>query len=187
MTISTSMRRAAAVLAAAAFGLIGAGTSLGSLSMGAPSQWDNAQTGLTYALYHPKAKLGLKLNKLKLLSCGKGHDEWVAATYGTYHGVLGKGHGFSLYEGNPICSDPAFSMKVGTTTILGVSANIGVYCDPGKKCTKAQGVKHGFTIQWRAAKSHAFKGKGTQMQLDSHGLKFSQLLKVAHHLQPVLS
>jgi hypothetical protein len=152
---------------------------------GSPSKWENIQVGITYRLYQPGATLGYKLNKLKPASCGKGHEPWVVATYGTYKGILnGKTKGFALYEGHPICSDPAESTKVGNLTIMGVKAYVGVYCDPAKHCTKADGVKSGYTVQWKAKPSSPYK-KNTQMQLDTSKLTWTQLTKIAKGLKKV--
>ena len=98
---------------------------------GSPSKWENMQVGITYRLYKPGTTLGYKLNRFQAASCGKGHEPWAAATYGTYNGTLGSNKkGFALYEGHPICSDPAESTKIGLLRIMGVYAYVGVYCDP---------------------------------------------------------
>jgi hypothetical protein len=176
------------VAAAVVVGLVVVAPVFGSpsgVSSGSPSQWNNIQVGVTYRLYQPGKTLGFKLNsKIKSLSCGKGHEIWVAATYGTYKGSLGSNtKGFALYEGHPICSNPAESTKVGSPTIQGVKARLGVYCTPPKKCTAAQGVKNGFTLQWTAKPSKPYK-KTTQMQLDTAKLTMAQLLTIAKGLKP---
>jgi hypothetical protein len=152
---------------------------------GSPSKWENIQVGITYRLYQPGQRLGFKANKIQSASCGQGHEPWVVALYGTYKGTLGsKTKGFALYEGHPICSDPGESTKVGNLTIMGVKAYVGVYCDPTEHCTKADGVKHGYTVQWKAKPSSPYK-KNTQMQLDTAKLTWTQLTKIAKGLKKV--
>jgi hypothetical protein len=176
---------AALVALAVAAPVLGSGAGLMS---GAPSKWANIQVGITYRLYQPGNRLGFKLNKLKSISCGKGHEPWVAATYGTYKGILGsKTRGFSLYEGHPICSDPAESTKINgdpPVKVGGALVRVGVYCGLGKACTVNQGYKNGFTLSWRAKPSKPYK-KNTWMQLDSSHLTFAQVIKIAYHLKKV--
>jgi hypothetical protein len=156
------------------------------MESGAPSKWENIQVGLTYRLYKPGNTLGFKLNKLKTIDCGQGQDDWVAATYGGYKGILGsKAKGFALYEGHPICSDPAESTAIKgdpPVRIMGAAVRVGVYCSPPKKCTVDQGVKNGFTLTWKAKPSSPYK-KNTSMQLDSSHLTLVQVLKIAAKLK----
>jgi hypothetical protein len=158
--------------------LVFAAPSLGGLSMGAPTKWDNLQVGLTYRLYQPKAKLGLKQKSFKTITCGTGKEPWVAVTYGS------KARGFSIYEGHPICSDPGESTRIGNPRIMGVTAYLGVYCDPTQKCTKADGVKNGFLLTWKAKPSSPYK-KNTTIQLNSMHLKLAELMKVVRGLRKV--
>ncbi len=152
---------------------------------GSPSKWENMQVGITYRLYEPGTTLGYKLNKFQAASCGKGHEPWAAATYGMYNGTLGfTKKGFALYEGHPICSDPAESTKIGLLRIMGVYAYVGVYCDPSEHCTGADGLKHGYTVQWKAKPSSPYE-KNTQMQLDTSRLTFKQMLKITKGLKKV--
>jgi hypothetical protein len=148
------------------------------MESGAPSKWENVQVGVSYLLYHPKVQLGYKLTKFKSISCGTGHEPWVAATYG------GKARGFDVFEGHPICSDPGESARVGNPRIMGVKAYLGVYCDPTQKCTKAQGVKNGFLLTWNAKPAKPYK-KNTSIQLNSRGLTLAQLMKVVRGLRRV--
>jgi hypothetical protein len=179
-----SMKRLILVSIAAGALLLSAQAAAGLMS-GSPSKWQNIQVGITYRLYKPGTTLGFKLNKLQSASCGKGHEPWVAATYGTYKGVLSsKTKGFALYEGHPICSNPGESKKIGLLRIMGVWAYVGVYCGPTEHCTGADGVKRGYTVQWKAKPSSPYN-KNTQMQLDTSKLTFTQLQKIAKGLKKV--
>ena len=162
----------------AAVALVLASPVFGGPESGAPSKWQNAQVGVNYMLYHPKVMLGYRLTKLQTVSCGKGREPWVAATYGR------QAQGFDLYEGHPICSDPGESTRVGSPKIMGVKAYLGVYCDPTKTCTKADGVKNGFLLTWKAKPSKP-NTKNTTIQLNSRRLTLTQLMKVVRGLRTV--
>lgn len=162
----------------AAAALVLASPGFGGLESGAPSKWQNVQVGISYMLYHPKMMLGYKLTKFKSISCGTGHEPWVAATYG------GKKSGFDVFEGHPICSDPGESQRVGNPRIMGVKAYLGVYCDPTEQCTKADGVKNGFLLTWNAKPAKPYK-KNTSIQLNSRHLTLAQLMKVVRGLRKV--
>ena len=51
-------------------------------------------------------------------------------------------------------------------------------------CTGADGLKHGYTVQWKAKPSSPYE-KNTQMQLDTSRLTFKQLIKIAKGLKKV--
>ena len=145
---------------------------------GSPSKWENIQVGITYRLYQPKVKLGLKQKSVKSVSCGTGHEPWVAAIYGSNK------RGFSVYEGHPICSDPGESTRIGNPRIMGVKAYLGVYCDPTKTCTKADGVENGFLLTWNAKPSKPYT-KNSTIQLNSMHLTLAELMKVVRGLRKV--
>jgi len=155
--------------------VFGAGSGLAS---GSPSKWENIQVGISYRLYKPATTLGAKQKSVKTVSCGTGKEPWVAASYGT------RARGFDLYEGHPICSDPGESTRVGNPTVMGVKAYLGVFCDPTKTCTLAQGKKNGFLLTWKAKPSKPYK-KNTTIQINSAHLTLAQLLNVARHLKKV--
>jgi hypothetical protein len=178
------VRRSVLLVAAACAALAAAAPVL---SMGAPNKWDNIQTGLTYRLYHPTNTLHQKRNSLKTISCGKGKEPWVAATYGTYKGVLNtKTKGFGLYEGHPICANAGTSSPIKAPTIKGSKGKVyaGVYCNANRTCTKRQGYGKGFTVQWTMARSGVYH-KDTQMQVDSAHMRWKQLVRFIHSLKPV--
>ena len=88
--------------------------------------------------------------------------------------------GLGIFEGSPaICSDPAESTPHGTRVIGGVKASLGVYCDPPKQCSLAQGVRNGYILRWKRG--------GTRIQMDSAHLTLAQLLTVARGLSRSVS
>jgi len=58
-----------------------------------------------------------------------------------------------------------------------VKAQLGVYCDPAKRCPVAQGRQNGFILLWTRGR--------TRIQMDSAHLALAGLLRVARSLTPV--
>jgi hypothetical protein len=164
-------RRAIAAAAVVAALVTAAGALAGAAQ--APNQWDHAQVGLTYPVYEPTATLGLRLAKFALLPCTPGQDESVFAEYGNaYKGRnFGRVRGFSIGEGYPtICANAGIAKHVGTRTVNGARVRVSVYCDPTERCTLADGLTHGYVLQWR----QPFR------------LTLPELLRVSAGLRPVL-
>jgi hypothetical protein len=151
-----------------------------SLAAAAGNPWPAAHARLSYPIFQPTQTLGYKVSSFGYQSCGgaKSKDS-LDATYGTYKGVLTpKVKGFGIFEGKPqICSNPAEYWPVGTRTVGGVKAQLGVYCDLPKHCTLAQGPKNGWILVWHRS--------GTKIQMDGVHLTLAQFLRVANGLKPV--
>ncbi len=151
-----------------------------SLAAAAANPWPAARARLSYPIFQPTQTLGYKVSGFGYQPCGTGKSkDSVYATYGTYKGVLNaKVKGFGIFEGSPqICSDHAEFWPVGTRTVGGVKAQLGVYCGPPKHCTLAQGPKNGWILLW--------KRSGTRIQMDGVHLSLSDFLKVANGLKPL--
>jgi hypothetical protein len=136
--------------------------------------WSTANARLSYPIYKPTTTLGHKISGSGFQPCPGGKSKAsLFATYGTYKGVmLSNTEGFGIFEGSPaICSDHAEYDAHGTRTIGGVKAALGVYCDPPKHCSLAQGMKNGYILLWKRGK--------TKIQMDSSHLTLAQFLKVA--------
>jgi hypothetical protein len=166
------MRLAVAVLAALA--------ASASLAVAAGNPWPAAHAHLSFPIFQPTQTLGYKVSSFGYQPCGgaKSKDS-LDATYGTYKGILtAKVKGFGIFEGKPqICSDPAEYWPVGTRTVGGIKAQLGVYCALPKHCTLAQGPKNGWILIWRR--------NGTKIQMDGVHLTLAQFLQVANALKPV--
>jgi hypothetical protein len=151
-----------------------------ALAVAAGNPWPAAHARLGYPIFEPTQTLGYKASGFGYQSCGtaKSKDS-LDATYGTYKGVLSaRVKGFGIFEGSPqICSNPAEYWPVGTRTVDGIRANLGVYCDLPKRCTVAQGPKNGWILVWRR--------NGTKIQMDAVHLSLAQFLKVANSLKRV--
>jgi hypothetical protein len=151
-----------------------------ALAAAAGNPWTAAHARLSYPIFQPTQTLGYKVSSFGYQPCGgaKSKDS-LYATYGTYKGVLSaKVKGFGIFEGSPqICSNPAEYWTVGTRTVGGVKAQLGVYCDLPKHCTLAQGPKNGWILVWRR--------NGTTIQMDGVHLTLAQFLTVANSLKTV--
>jgi hypothetical protein len=142
--------------------------------------WSGANARLSYPIYKPTSTLGYGISSSGFQPCPGGKSKSsLYATYGTYKGVLlSKTKGFGIFEGSPaICSDPAESTPHGTRVIGGVKASLGVYCDPPKHCSLAQGVQNGYILRWKRGV--------TRIQMDSAHLTLAELLTLAKSLQLV--
>jgi hypothetical protein len=151
-----------------------------ALAAAAANPWPAAHARLSYPIFEPTQTLGYKVSGFGYQGCGNAKSkDSLYATYGTYKGVLSaKVKGFGIFEGSPqICSNPAEYWPVGTRTVGGIKANLGVYCDLPKHCTLAQGPKNGWILVWRR--------KGTKIQMDGVHLSLAQFLKVANSLKPL--
>jgi len=161
-------------LTAAAFGVV-ALTAAAALD-----PWADAHARLGYAIYKPKTTLGYKVSSFGYQACPGGkRSASFSVTYGSYRGVRGpKTKGFDLFEGSPvICSDPGEHTANGTRTIGGVKAIVGVYCDPTRYCSLADGVKNGYILLWKRG--------ATRIQMDGAHITLARLLEVARSLVPV--
>ena len=151
-----------------------------ALAAAAGNPWPAAHARLSYPIFQPTQTLGDKVSSFGYQPCGNAKSkDSLYATYGTYKGVL-SAHvkGFGIFEGSPqICSNPAEYWPVGTRTVGGIKASLGVYCDLPKHCTLAQGPKNGWILVWRR--------KGTKIQMDGVHLSLAQFLEVANGLKPV--
>ena len=153
---------------------------------GSPSKWENMQVGITYRLYKPGTTLGYKLNRFQAASCGKGHEPWAAATYGTYKGVLGsKTKGFALYEGHPDLLRPRRVDQGREHPDHGRSrptwACTAIPPSTARRPTESSTASRS---QWKAKPSKPYK-KNTQMQLDTSRLTLRAAVKIAAWLKKV--
>ena len=159
--------------------IVGAAVLAGA-AVAASNPWPSAHARLSYTIYQPSQTLGYKVSGFGYQPCPGGKRKAsLYATYGSYKGVLtAKVKGFGIFEGSPaICSDHAEFWPVGTRTVGGVKATLGVYCGPPKHCPIAEGPKNGWIMLWNRGK--------TRIQLDGVHITQAQLLAVANGLKPV--
>jgi hypothetical protein len=140
--------------------------------------WHAAKLRLAYPIFEPTNTLGYKISGFGFQPCPGGKSKAsVDATYGTYKGILlSKTKGFGIFEGSPqICSNPATFTIVGTPTIGGIKATLGVYCDETTTCRLSQGLTNGYILVWRRGK--------TKIQMDASHLTLAKFLQVARSLK----
>jgi hypothetical protein len=178
-------RRAVKIASVVALALAVAGAAL---AKGDP--WPGAQKKLSYPVYKPTNTVGVTLAGFVLQPCAPGKDSSIFASYGRGSSPNGFGHfrGFMIGEGYPFqCSDFGDAGRVGTRTVNGVAARVFAYCGPpGRKCTFADGIKHGYVVQWnQPAPKTGTRHKRTLVTLISSKLTFAELLRVAAGLKQV--
>ena len=175
------IRRVAITSAVA--GLAVMGLAAPALAMGSGNPYQDVQVGVTYTVYQPTFVAGLTAQHVGgNLNCPAGTEQNLLATYGKKNNRQ-----FAITEGNPMCSDIGVGAPVLTTTIDGAKATVYAYCDPQKKCTKADVLKYGghLTVILPAG------GPGlrpTTVWVETFGKKnvsAQQLVQIAKGLKPV--
>lgn len=184
MTTTRKSRRgtlAAAAAAVAGLGLFA--SALPAQAMGTGNPYEDIQVGVTYTVYQPSFTAGLKTPKKASGdgNCPSGTEENLVVKYGTNSGLQ-----FTVFEGNPICSDPGAGVRVMTAKVNGATAKVFAYCDSAASCMR-QDVKKdgGYLLVTLPAASGLRK---VMVEIETSGttnLSARQLLKIARSLQPV--
>ena len=167
-----------------------AAVSLVAISLGAPAMasgsgnpYQDMQVGVTYTVYQPTYTAGLKAQHVGgNLNCPAGTEQNLLANYGKK-----SGRQFTITEGNPMCSDIGVGAEVLTATIDGATASVVAYCDPEKKCTKADVLKYGGHLKV-VLPAGASGLRSTTVWIETFGKKnvsAQQLVKIAKGLAPV--
>lgn len=95
-------------------------------AMGSGNPYEDVQVGVTYTVYSPTFTAGLNVVRAGgNAATAPGIEENVYALYGKQNG-----RNFSIYEGNPLGSDPGYGKVVMNTTVQGVPATVTAFCDP---------------------------------------------------------
>ena len=144
-----------------------------SATLAGRDPWLVAQHRLGYTLYEPRTTFALKLARFAYPSCYHGRS--TDSLYTDYGSRL---RGFELVEGSPqICANAAEFTALGTRAVGAVTAHLGVYCRPGRKCSLAQGVVSGYALYWTRGR--------TRVWINSRRLTLAELFQVATSLRPV--
>ena len=118
------MRRCVGVVA-----IVGIAATIGTSpvsAMGSGDAYENMQVGVTYTVYEPSFTAGLKAQHIGGNDlCPAGTEQNLLAKYGKR-----SNRQFTLWQGNPMCSDIGVGQEVMTTTINGAKAVVVAYCDP---------------------------------------------------------
>jgi hypothetical protein len=119
----------------------------------APASSDKYQTlasQVSYGIYKPSNTLGLKSLNFEVRPCRlfPKRDKYLLAGFG------GTDHGIALVETSAQynCTGVDNPQPLGTTTINGIRANVGIYCT-SKNCTKSDFMTHGGEITFVTPKT----------------------------------
>ena len=119
-------------------------------AMGSGNKYSDLQTGVTYGIYEPSNTLSLTVLNFEVRPCRlfPKKDEYLLAGFG------GMDHGITLVQTSAIfnCTGLDHPKSLGTTTINGVKAQIGIYCT-GTKCTSNNFSKYGGEITFTMPKT----------------------------------
>ena len=150
-------------------------------AMGSGDKFSDLQTGVTYAVYKPSNTLSLKPLNFEVRPCRlfPGKDSYLLAGYG------GMDHGIALVESSAAfnCAGVDHPKPLGTISINGVTAKLGIYCS-GVKCVVSKFAQYGGEITFTAPGTKnlnpTFIRLGTQ-----GGFSQSQLVTFAKGLKRV--
>lgn len=164
--------------------LLGIACVPAAVAMGSGDAYENMQVGVTYTVYEPSFTAGLKAQHIGGNDlCPQGTEENLVAIYGKR-----SGRQFTIWEGNPMCSDIGVGQTVLTTTVDGAQATVVAYCDPTSKapCNQASVKKFGghLDVTLPAAKGL----RETRVWIETYGannLSAQQLVQIAKSLNPV--
>ena len=149
-------------------------------AMGSGDKFSDLQTGVTYAVYKPSNTLNLKPLNFEVRPCRlfPGKDSYLLAGYG------GMDHGIAIVESSAAynCAGVDHPKSLGTISINGVTAKLGIYCS-GAKCLASKFSQYGGEITFTAPGTKnlnpTFIRLGTQ-----GGFSQSQLVTFAKGLKP---
>lgn len=178
------MRITAIVTAAITAATLSASTAIPASAMGTGNPWDDLQVGVTYTVYSPTFTAGLNVRSVGgNPATAPGIEENLVASYGKANG-----RGFTIYEGNPLGSDPGMAVPVLSTTVQGRAATVYAFCDPGagRGCKAADvGAVGGYLrVTLPAAKGL----RPTVVVIETDGprpIAAQQLVQIARGLQPI--
>ena len=142
-------------------------------AMGSGDKFSDLQTGVTYAVYKPSNTLNLKPLNFEVRPCRlfPGKDSYLLADYG------GMDQGIALVESSAAynCAGVDHPKSLGTISINGIKAKLGIYCS-GVKCVASKFSQFGGEITFTAPGTKSLKP--TFIRLGSQG-GFSQAQLIA--------
>jgi hypothetical protein len=150
----------------------------------APASSDKYQTlasQVSYGIYKPSNTLGLKSLNFEVRPCRlfPKRDKYLLAGFG------GTDHGIALVETSAQynCTGVDNPQPLGTTTINGIRANVGIYCT-SKNCTKSDFMTHGGEITFVTPKTKT--RASTYIRVGTQGgFSLNQLIAFANGLKLV--
>lgn len=183
------MRKVVTLIAAAASTAAVLALAGPAHAMGSGNPFEDLQAGVTYTVYSPTYTAGLNV-----VAAGgnpataPGIEENLAASYGKKNG-----RNVTIYEGNPLGSDPGYGKLVMTTTVQGAKARVYAFCDPAtpsqwRSCSPASVSKVGGYLLVTLPAAKGLRPTFVQMETDGpKALSAQQLVQIAKGLQPITS
>ena len=152
-----------------------------TFAMGSGNKYVDLQTGVTYRILAPTNTLKLPVLNFEVRPCRlhPGKDAYLLAGFG------GMDRGIALVETAAAfnCTGVDNPQPLGTVTINGITAKIGIYCATGK-CTASQFVSHGGEITFIAPATKTLKSAYIRLGTQG-GFTQAQLIAFAKGLKPV--
>jgi hypothetical protein len=151
------------------------------LAAASSDKYQTLASQVSYGIYKPRNTLGLKSLNFEVRPCRlfPKHDKYLLAGFG------GMDHGIALVEtaAQYNCTGVDSPQPLGTTTINGIRANIGIYC-ASKNCTKSDFSTHGGEITFVTPKSKT--RASTYIRVGTQGgFTLNQLITFANGLKLV--
>ena len=171
-----------------ALAVVGVVASLGltpAVAMGSGDAYQDFQVGVTYTVYEPSFTAGLKAQHIGGNDlCPPGTEQNLLATYGKR-----SGRQFTIWEGNPMCSDIGVGQVVQTTTVNGAKAQVVAYCDPTSTAPCKRGSVGKFGGHLEVTLPAGGPGlRDTRVWIETYGAKnlsAQQLVQIAKSLRVV--
>ena len=171
-----------------AIAVLGVVASLGltpAVAMGSGDAYQDFQVGVTYTVYEPSFTSGLKAQHIGGNDlCPPGTEQNLLATYGKR-----SGRQFTIWEGNPMCSDIGVGQVVQTTSVNGAKAQVVAYCDPTSTAPCNRGSVGKFGGHLEVTLPAGGPGlRDTRIWIETYGAKnlsAQQLVQIAKSLRAV--
>jgi len=170
-------------LAAAATVVLTAVGLVPAAAMGSGNPYEDVQVGVTYTVYQPTFTAGLNQQFVGANNwCPPGVEQNMLAKFGKR-----SQRSFSIFEGNPMCSDIGNGQVVLTTNVNGSRATVTAYCDPASRtpCKTSDVIKFGGHLEVTLPGVNGLKP--TRIWIETYSkknLSAQQLVQIARGLQP---
>jgi len=150
-------------------------------AMGSGDKFSDLQTGVTYAVYKPSNTLNLKPLNFEVRPCRlfPGKDSYLLTGYG------GMDLGIALVESSAAynCAGVDHPKSLGTISINGIKAKLGIYCS-GVKCVASKFSQFGGEITFTAPGTKNLKPSFIRLGTQG-GFSQAQLIAFAKGLKRV--
>jgi len=143
-----------------------------------------AQAKLTYSLYKPVNTLGFAQTDFKVLVCGGGGENWVYVGFSK-----AKKHiDIMQTKVGAHCSNPGLSVKLPSTKINDIPAQVFAFCDPGagtlpKTCSIGSINKVGGYLSFVLPGYYKTKPVNMHVQVTG-GVTYAQMIAIARSMTP---